>query len=176
VESTVLDLTREPPRILRPGGVPREALEAIVGPVEVAALVAPTGAGAPSPGLAASHYRVTSDLVVVECGSPRAGPDVLAAMRQAAGDAARAGRRVGLLLAEEDLPALAAQGDDARAEIRALGGAENLAAVARNLFSAMRELERAGVEVIVTRTFGERGLGPAIADRLGRAASRLIRP
>jgi L-threonylcarbamoyladenylate synthase len=178
VESTVLDLTREPPRILRPGGVPREAIEAIVGPVEMPTLVHAGTVGAPSPGLAARHYAVMPELVVVESASPHATPEVLAAVRGAALDATRAGRRVGLLLAEEDLAALGpdgAPGGLARA-VRPLGRAEDLTTVARELFSAMRELERAGVEVIVTRTFGGAGLGQAIADRLRRAASRLVRP
>jgi L-threonylcarbamoyladenylate synthase len=56
VESTVLDLTRATPRLLRPGGVTRAELEAETGPL------APAGAdaGAPrSPGQLASHYAPT---------------------------------------------------------------------------------------------------------------------
>lgn len=178
VESTVLDLTGEPPAILRPGGVPREAIEAIVGPVEAPSLVHAGPTGAPSPGLAATHYAVTPELVVVECGSPRATPEVLATVRDLALDAARAGRRVGLLLSEDDVPAVCAPEDAslAGATIRTLGRAEDLATVARELFSGMRELEARGVEVIVTRTFGEEGLGTAVADRLRRAATRVVGP
>ncbi len=54
VESTVLDLTTTPPRLLRPGGITREALEAELGPV---ALPDASELGAPrSPGMLASHY------------------------------------------------------------------------------------------------------------------------
>ena len=53
VESTVLDLTRDIPTILRPGGVPREALEDAIGPIEV---LAETSAAPASPGMLASHY------------------------------------------------------------------------------------------------------------------------
>jgi L-threonylcarbamoyladenylate synthase len=52
LESTVLDLTGETPVLLRPGGVPLEALEALFGPIAAAA-----GTGLPkSPGMLASHY------------------------------------------------------------------------------------------------------------------------
>ena len=55
IESTVVDLTGDHPVLLRPGGVAREALEAILGPVSVGERV-DEGAARASPGLAASHY------------------------------------------------------------------------------------------------------------------------
>jgi L-threonylcarbamoyladenylate synthase len=53
VESTVLDLSGDEPRLLRPGGATREAIEALIGPV---LLGATPGAAARSPGMLASHY------------------------------------------------------------------------------------------------------------------------
>ena len=55
VESTVLDVTCTPPRLLRPGGVTRAALEAAIGPVAGAV---PPGAADQrrSPGQLDSHY------------------------------------------------------------------------------------------------------------------------
>ncbi|WP_234732005.1 L-threonylcarbamoyladenylate synthase [Acidocella facilis] len=53
VESTVIDLSGDRPVLLRPGGVTREALEALAGPLGAA----PTpGAAMASPGMLASHY------------------------------------------------------------------------------------------------------------------------
>jgi L-threonylcarbamoyladenylate synthase len=54
VESTVLDLTGERPVLLRPGGVPREALEQHLGPIAVARAV--DLGGPKSPGMLTSHY------------------------------------------------------------------------------------------------------------------------
>lgn len=58
VESTVLDLTQSPPAILRPGGVTREELEAVLGPVRVAEAVADEIArqGLAGPGMTLKHY------------------------------------------------------------------------------------------------------------------------
>ncbi len=53
VESTVLDLTRKIPAILRPGGVAREELEHAIGPVEDSLQ---TSSQLSSPGMLASHY------------------------------------------------------------------------------------------------------------------------
>ncbi|MFW5832933.1 MAG: L-threonylcarbamoyladenylate synthase [Pseudomonadota bacterium] len=52
LESTVVDVSGARPRLLRPGGVPRAAIEAVVGPLEMAGDAAPVQA----PGQLASHY------------------------------------------------------------------------------------------------------------------------
>jgi L-threonylcarbamoyladenylate synthase len=53
IESTVLDLSRKPPALLRPGGVVRAALEAVLGPIEAGGHSGEAPAG---PGMLASHY------------------------------------------------------------------------------------------------------------------------
>jgi L-threonylcarbamoyladenylate synthase len=62
VESTIVDVTVEPPAVLRPGGVPIEAIEAIVGgPVR-----ADDGSVSRAPGMLASHYAPRARVEVVE--------------------------------------------------------------------------------------------------------------
>jgi L-threonylcarbamoyladenylate synthase len=56
IESTVLDLSRDRPRILRPGAVTRRQIEFIVGPVEVGHGVTELSVPAPAPGQHAVHY------------------------------------------------------------------------------------------------------------------------
>src|SRR4051812_13377596 len=57
IESTVLDLSTERPRILRPGGVSRSAIEEVIGAVEVAQnLVTEVTAPSVAPGQHAKHY------------------------------------------------------------------------------------------------------------------------
>jgi L-threonylcarbamoyladenylate synthase len=74
IESTILDLTREPPEVLRHGGVPREALEAALGRPLVEATVAEGGA-VRAPGMVASHYapRARLEVVTGEALATRAG-------------------------------------------------------------------------------------------------------
>jgi L-threonylcarbamoyladenylate synthase len=58
IESTVLDLSMDVPRILRPGAVTREQIESVVGPIDVAVKALPVEAGSPavSPGQHERHY------------------------------------------------------------------------------------------------------------------------
>lgn len=56
IESTVLDLSGDRPRILRPGGVSRERIEQIIGPVDVFQGSVKTGEAAMSPGMQSVHY------------------------------------------------------------------------------------------------------------------------
>ena len=150
VESTIVDLSgvaTAGPAILRPGGLPREVLEAIAGePIPVR-----EGGEVRAPGMLASHYAPDALLVLV--------PPAEQASRAAALRAQ--GRRVGVLAFE---PGSAV--DDAT--IVDLGASEDEAA--RRLYAAIRELDET-CDVILAWPPDERGLGLAIADRLRRAAS-----
>jgi L-threonylcarbamoyladenylate synthase len=123
VESTVLDVTREPPMILRPGGVSREALEAVIGVVE--------------PKDALGEHEPLSALA-----------------KQAQAE----GRSVGLLLADEDMKSF----NSMSCISYPLGSFNNLEHIARNLYAGMRTLDDKNVNIILTRDFGEQGLGLAI--------------
>ncbi len=162
VESTVLSLVTPVPTILRPGGISREALEAVLGAVAVRPQTVEAGEIAASPGTLPQHYAPRTPLRLL-LGVDEA---LLAAMRRAALEAAARGRRLGLLVAEEDLPSLR----DLPAVIEVAGSLRNPRGVARQLYAALRRLDGAGVDRILARDFGERGLGLAVRDRLSRAA------
>ena len=74
VESTILDLTCDPPRLLRPGGLPLEALEQLIGPISVdKAVVSPLQEGEQpkAPGMKYRHYAPKAP-VTVFTGAPEA--------------------------------------------------------------------------------------------------------
>ncbi|MBU2609641.1 MAG: L-threonylcarbamoyladenylate synthase, partial [Chloroflexi bacterium] len=181
VESTVLDVTCTPPLILRPGGVSREALEALIGAVALRGETGsspisdrrPTGKTAQiSPGLLDKHYAPRAELIL--CASPTPAR-TLEQMAQLAHKFLDEGKKVGLLIADQDR-LFFAEGLPAKmpAIIFVLGPADDLAQVARNLYAGMRRLDEQGAEVILARGFGRQGLGLAIDDRLRRAASRVV--
>jgi L-threonylcarbamoyladenylate synthase len=64
VESTILDMTTDPPTLLRPGGVPREAIEALIGEVRVLGEAYREGEPLPAPGLSARHYAPSAKVVL----------------------------------------------------------------------------------------------------------------
>jgi L-threonylcarbamoyladenylate synthase len=160
VESTVLDLRGEAPRILRPGGVTREALEAALGSSVLGRGETEAREGHRSPGLLTRHYSPRAE-VRLFAGAPG---KALAAIREEAG---RLGARAAVLAYREDLAGLA--GIDAR--VVDLGPAARPDEAATRLYAALRELDGAGVEVIFARLLPPGGLADALNDRLTRAAS-----
>jgi len=76
--------------------------------------------------------------------------------------------QVGVLVADEDVTAFQESG----AQIYALGN--TIEQIAMRLFTGLRELEEAGVHVILCRSFEAQGLGLAIRDRLCKAAGGKI--
>jgi L-threonylcarbamoyladenylate synthase len=151
VESTIVDLSgvaTPGPAILRPGGLPREVLEAITG----VAIPVREGGEVRAPGMLATHYSPEARLLLV----PPAEQVARAAALRAQG------RTVGVLAFE---PGAAVPG----ATLVDLGASEEEAA--RRLYAAIRTLDET-CDVILAWPPDERGLGLAIADRLRRAASR----
>ncbi|MEZ4361419.1 MAG: L-threonylcarbamoyladenylate synthase [Kofleriaceae bacterium] len=149
VESTIVDVSRGGAALLRAGGVTREALEAVVGPLQRADAHAPA-----APGTTPSHYAPRARLVAV---SAEELPAAVAAL-------ADAGVRVAALASS----AVLGRSPDLRAATYPLpNDAEGMA---RELYAAMREVDGAGFDVIVAALPAEVGLGEAIADRLRRAA------
>jgi L-threonylcarbamoyladenylate synthase len=164
VESTVLDLTTIPPRILRPGAVTLEALRDVAPEIEGPARI-DVGAVARAPGQMERHYAPRTPLVVFAGQGERA----LAAIRAEAEAAIAGGKRVGALLPDSEVEALS--GLDVK--IEPLGA--DLATISRNLYAALRALDSAGLDLLLTHTFDNSGLGLALNDRLRRAAGGSLR-
>jgi L-threonylcarbamoyladenylate synthase len=145
VESTVLDLSGARPLLLRPGGVTREAIEAVVGPVQLG--LTPQAAEASrtlrSPGLLVSHYA----------------PDLPVRL-----DAASVARDEALLAFGPPLPGAGV--------VFQLSERGDLVEAAARLFEGLRTLDRiAGLRGIAVMNVPQSGLGLAINDRLQRAAA-----
>lgn len=166
VESTIVALTDARPRLLRAGGVAAEAIEDVLG--ERLHLPADVGAGPQvAPGMLPSHYAPRTPLLLVN-GSPRAARERL--MHEAAA-ALAAGRRVGVVALDEDREHLPA--GVVVEEVGAFGDEPRLAS---RLYDVLRRLDARGLDVLLVRPLADprRGLGRALADRLRRAAQRVI--
>ena len=68
LESTILDLTVTPPRVLRPGGVTLEQLREILGEVELDRGLVLPGETPKAPGMKYRHYAPSAELTLVRCG------------------------------------------------------------------------------------------------------------
>ena len=163
VESTVLDLCSGVPTILRPGGVSLEALRAVLPGVQPPRPGKATATTVlQSPGQLLTHYAPAVPLLLFD------GPEetMRAAMLAEVRRRLERGEHAGVLVADEDMAAFG----DSGALVRTLGDAAAPEQVAAALFAALRALEEEGVQVILSRSFDEHGLGLAIRDRLLKAA------
>jgi L-threonylcarbamoyladenylate synthase len=149
VESTIVDLSRGRAVLLRPGGLPREQIEPITGPLGAADADAPA-----APGTLATHYAPRAEVVAV-------GPDEVPA---AVAGAVRRGAKVAVLA-----PAAAFAAWPALPAV-ALRLPDDLAGIARSLYAALRDLDAADIDVVIAALPPAAGLGEAVADRLRRAA------
>jgi L-threonylcarbamoyladenylate synthase len=164
VESTVLDLTVDPPLLLRPGGVTLEDVRLVVPAVSYQPryLVDPSVPQAPAaPGMLLRHYAPQTAMILFD-GEPMA---TLTAMRAEAQRAMAAGQRVGVLIPAEE----ASWFSDLPVRLALLGNAAEPAQIAARLFDSLRDLDSAQLDLILTRTLERTGLGLAIWDRLFRA-------
>lgn len=162
VESTVVDVTGRVPVILRPGGITRQMMEKIVGPVEidrhVLSAVAKTDKPK-SPGMKYKHYAPDAEVTVVE------------------GEILAVRKKIAALLEEQEgkkTGVLAYTGGSYAADLVLAAGADNKA-YAKNLFGALRGFDAAGVEVVFAEFCSDMGYGLAVRNRMYKsAAGRVI--
>jgi L-threonylcarbamoyladenylate synthase len=164
VESTVLDLTVDPPMVLRPGGTPFEALKQVIGNVKLHPFVE-AEAELPlekikSPGMKHKHYAPRAEVILVEGDVPA----VVAKVKELTQSYSVKGVKVGVLATDETKAAY--KGD----VVRSLGSRLNLAMVAKNLFRMLRELDAQNVDVIIAEGVPTEGLGLAVMNRLRKAS------
>ncbi len=161
VESTVLDVCESPMIVYRPGAVTLAMIAEVAGAVELYRGFAGGGReeavreGLPSPGVGLRHYAPRARLLLVQ------GEEELAA------ECARQGqdRAAGVML-PDGWAALASQ-------VYRWGPWGRLDVLARRLFAGLRELDEAGVSVILCPLPAEGdGLNAALRDRLLKAAMR----
>ncbi len=173
VESTIIDLTVKPPLLLRPGALPVEELERVIG-VKIA--IPPFARGlveasiALAPGTKYRHYAPRADMVLVESVNYGNLMNVVSVVRDIALENIRRGVSVGILCSDETYNHYT----DLGIVVKSLGSRSNLFQVAKNLFKSMRELDEAGVSLIVAEGFEERGLGLTIMNRLRKASGHRI--
>ena len=157
VESTIIDLTVQPPRLLRPGGLPLEELEAVLGTVAVDKAVRQKladGEKAKAPGMKYRHYAPRAAVTVVT-GTPG---------RSARWIRAHLPEKAGVICFDEFAFLFTGQ------EVEKLGPAADKGEQARHIFDALRAFDHTRVKAIWAQCPDPSGLGLAITNRLNKAA------
>ena len=157
VESTIIDLTVQPPRLLRPGGLPLESLREVLGTVEVdAAVTRQMGEGEHprAPGMKYRHYAPAAPVTVVT------------------GPAAKSARYIrqhltadcGVICYDEFEPLFS------DVTVRPFGSFQNKLEQAQKVFDALRSFDETDVKQIYAQCPDPSGLGLAVGNRLKKAA------
>ncbi len=168
LESTIVDLTVEPPQILRPGYITKEMLESVLGTVAVDATILRSGEDcgqAPkAPGMKYRHYAPQGDLAIV-----RGEPEKVVSYINSRADADKAaGEKVGVIGSEEELAHYRADA------VKSVGSRADEETIARRLYAILREFDDEGVTKIYSEAFDAEGLGQAIMNRLLKAAGHHV--
>ncbi len=158
IESTVVDLTATPPRILRLGAISAEDVRAVIGDVDVALGAVEPGRAHASPGLDARHYAPRGRIVFVD--APEA-----ALTRAALSTQADPGAKIALLLRR----APAAAPPELEGSVRVLG--DDPVIYARNLYDALHEADVRGATLLIVEQVPQLPAWAAIRDRLSRASN-----
>lgn len=205
VESTILDLTSDPPMILRPGYITREMLEEEIGTVTLDPAIAEleklsaaaepgrhltedltdessSGLRPKAPGMKYRHYAPKAPLTLVESSDSdpegvRQAQTVLALCEEALAD----GVGVGVMGTEENRPLyqefLSLHKTEAdRICFRSIGSRKDPAGIARKLYAVLRDFDETNVDRIYGESFETDHLGEAIMNRLLKAAGRHVVP
>lgn len=156
IESTVVTLATNPPRLVRPGAITIEQLREVLGEVEVdPAVLNPleNGAKAVSPGMKYKHYAPKAEISIVY------------------------GNKCGFIeyvtehIADADM-ILCFEGEEKEMPLPCvtMGRADDPLTQSHRLFDALRELDEKGALRVFSRMPSKRGLGLGVCNRLYRAA------
>lgn len=160
VESTVIDCTSAVPTILRPGGITKEQLEAVIGTVSLDPALKDEKEKPKSPGMKYTHYAPKAPLSIVE-GSREF-------IQRLVDEKKEEGFKVGVLTTEEYQHVYNAD------VVLSCGVRSDLASVATKLYDVLRTFDASEVDVIFSESFPNEGIGNAIMNRLTKAAGHQI--
>jgi L-threonylcarbamoyladenylate synthase len=156
VESTVIDCTEATPVILRPGGVTKEQLEAVIGDVHIDPALTSNASKPKAPGMKYQHYAPNAPLYLVE-GSGQF-------LQVLVNEKKKEGFKVGVLTTEENV------GEYQSDIVIACGKRSVPDTVAAALYDTLRAFNHKKVDIIYSEVFPSTGVGHAIMNRLQKAA------
>ena len=165
IESTVVDLTTNPPVLLRPGSVALEEMERVLGKIEIYSVANEkdiTKIIAKSPGMKYKHYSPDAKLIVVE-GKHQ---NVKKKIQELINQYKKEGKKIGIMVIN--------QNHSYRAnKIKFVGN--DFIAIAKNLFKIFREFNKEKIDIIIAEGISDKGLGLAIMNRLRKASNEIIK-
>lgn len=163
IESTVIDLSRKKPMLLRPGGVTLEELQKTIGRIDVHPFLrgGKLDSVSRSPGMKYRHYSPAAKLILIEGTKQNVNKKISQLIKMYK----KQRKRVGVMTADKTFTQKADM-------IKYVGS--DFDKIAANLFKTLREFDSKKIDVILVQGVSRRGLGLGIMNRLSKAAYKKI--
>ena len=167
IESTIIDLTENPPMVLRPGYITPQMLSEVLG-VEVVidpGIIAADDTRKPkAPGMKYKHYAPKADMAIVD----GEGHAVIREINRRADRLRGAGKKVAVIATEETR-------DHYNADVvLCIGKRTDEDSIASHLYKILRECDELEVDAIFSESFSTPRIGQAIMNRMLKAAGHQV--
>lgn len=162
IESTIVDVTSEPPMILRPGYITLEMIQEVIGAVAVDNFK--EGEKPKAPGMKYRHYAPKGEMAIYSGEIEK----VVKKINELAKEKLEQGFKVGIIATQESKN-LYKYG-----EVFSIGNRESGKEIAKNLYAVLRAFDTMEVDFIFSESFSDSNLGQAIMNRLIKASSNNI--
>lgn len=167
IESTIVDVTANPPMILRPGFISKEMLESVIGEV----MIDPTILAdkelkdrPKAPGMRYKHYAPKADLTIVEGDEEK----VIEKIQSLAKEMIDKQYKVGIIATDETVEKYN------MGQVKSIGRRSDEKTISHNLYNVLREFDDSNVDVIYSESFKSGEMGIAIMNRLLKAAGHKV--
>ncbi|NTW71662.1 MAG: threonylcarbamoyl-AMP synthase [Eubacteriaceae bacterium] len=163
LESTVIDMTLTPPVLLRPGGITKDQIEAIIGKIEIDKSITSRIQeleAVRSPGMKYRHYSPDAKMILVRGEKQNKIKKII----ELADFNNAKGIKAVILATTENLDAFRGY------EVLRLGASDDPEEIMANLYQCLRKCNSMKAGIILSEAFGEDELELAISNRLIRAA------
>jgi L-threonylcarbamoyladenylate synthase len=163
IESTVIDLSRKHPMLLRPGSVTLEQLQSIIGKIAIHPIIQErkTKSIHRSPGMKYRHYSPNAKIILIEGPKDKVNEHILHLLFHFK----KKGKKVGVM----------STGNTKYKSDSTIFLGNNLDMIAANLFKTFREFDEKRIDVVLVQGISDKGLGLGIMNRLGKAAYKKIK-
>lgn len=165
VESTILDLSVDPPCILRPGGITLEMLKEIDERIYIDPAImkeSNENIKPKAPGMKYRHYAPKAKIKIINGNTEKTIEKIKDLLQNYIDNKLK----VGVMTCDEHVKYYSND-----VEIISLGSRKKLDEIAKNLFEALRSFDDKGVDIILAEGYEEKDLGNAIMNRLKKAAA-----
>lgn len=162
LESTIVDLTVEPPMILRPGYITSKDIDECVGRVSVdkTILDADSKEAPKAPGMKYRHYAPKAQMLIVSGETD----NVVDFINSEITECSKKGLKTGVFASSETSERYKAD------SVKSLGSRSDEKEIARNLFRMLREFDDEGIQMIYSENFDGDGIAKATMNRMIKAS------